>query len=1021
MDKILNLLKPKPNAPVEQIYIAPTTIIQSDPEPYIEPEIITHESIQHSIPFIDPMGEIYEASNKNMIATFSEETPITTYDMIYPSTFTGVSQTNFNNNTTYFNTQISSPSPNVGVSSVNTLTGALTLTSSDLNTLSIDTFSANGTIVFNVPSINTGVDSVNSLLGDLTLLSSNVSTLTIDPYSANGTIVFHVPSTVINTGVDTVNSLLGDLTLLSSNVSTLTIDSYSSNSTIVFNVPSTVINTGVDKLNNLLGDITLLSANVSTLSIDTYSGNSTIVLKVPSSTIIPNDDWANFPAINNVVIPNHDFNMTTTTPGVSYNTASLNANFIIGSPTNIPLRPDMTAYCGTVTLGGLTTPLTGMTINSLGTVNINSVAGLSLLGGGGISIAGAGSITAAGSTITLGAGVVSALGGSIDLGGGTITMAGGVINALGTAVNVGGGLITATTGGLLVTAGSVVVGTSTNAGAGMVCYGGKIQTYPSITGGGGGLEMNNCPITGVSTINGAAYPPVIGASYKGVWVSGTSYSTDDVVGNPQSTLGNAINILFIAPINIPNSVNAPWTVAGQADGWLTYANGGVYGFNNGFTATDPNFTSQLTMNSIQGSPTPTSIDGNAIFSVVNNNGDLYTDFGAGRYVVAGINSGLTPVSGNTLPYITTTSTSLTDYNLEINSGGSNYEINFIAKDLKLNGLPFDVGVSSFNSATGAIDLVAADGIDIQPITSTSFGVANTGIRSLIVGSTTLNNTGVTLVGGSGISLTPSGGNTITINNPVYQATYYKSAQQNLVNPDTDITFDLTGSWNNDGGYITHVNGTKDFTVVQTGLYQLEFNISINANGATWNTGVNKTVSIDITRTTEQAVIQNSQSVANSISYQQSVSTTYYLIAGDVINLRSTLAYASATPFAVGFLNVFDLNTFFNWRYVSSGGALAYQNPPPIIQAAGTNAIIPTSANTTYILTSGTIQNFTTSGLGAGNAGTVWFVKNGSSNDITIQANGVNIAGQTSILHQNTGSNNSSSQILYWSGTTLTMY
>ena len=152
---------------------------------------------------------------------------------------------------------------------------------------------------------------------------------------------------------------------------------------------------------------------------------------------------------------------------------------------------------------------------------------------------------------------------------------------------------------------------------------------------------------------------------------------------------------------------------------------------------------------------------------------------------------------------------------------------------------------------------------------------------------------------------------------VYQATYYKSVQQNLVNANTDITFDLTGAWNNDGGYITHTNGTTAFTVAVAGLYQLEFNISINANGATWNNGVNKAVSIDITRTTEQAVIQNNSIVAVNQSYQQAVASSYYLDVGDVINLRSTLAFATATPFAVGVLNTFDLNTFFTWQYITA--------------------------------------------------------------------------------------------------------
>jgi hypothetical protein len=98
----------------------------------------------------------------------------------------------------------------------------------------------------------------------------------------------------------------------------------------------------------------------------------------------------------------------------------------------------------------------------------------------------------------------------------------------------------------------------------------------------------------------------------------------------------------------------------------------------------------------------------------------------------------------------------------------------------------------------------------------------------------------------------------------------------------------------------------------------------------------------------------------------------------------------------------------------------------VIQAAGTTALTATNANTTYLLTSGATQNFTTTGLGAGNAGLYWYVKNttaagGGGSDITIQANGVAIAGSTSTAHQNTNTQNSSLQVIYWNGTTLTMY
>jgi hypothetical protein len=165
-------------------------------------------------------------------------------------------------------------------------------------------------------------------------------------------------------------------------------------------------------------------------------------------------------------------------------------------------------------------------------------------------------------------------------------------------------------------------------------------------------------------------------------------------------------------------------------------------------------------------------------------------------------------------------------------------------------------------------------------------------------------------------------NLSTINGVAYplavkQATYYKSVAQNLTSPNTDVTFDSTGAWNNDGGYITHTNGTTDFTVVQTGLYQLEFSTSILANGGTW-TATTKAVFIDITRspTAETAIIGQSAVINSGANYSQQVSATYYLVAGDVINLRINNTILSGTPTAQGLTTTFDLNTFFTWRYIS---------------------------------------------------------------------------------------------------------
>lgn len=154
--------------------------------------------------------------------------------------------------------------------------------------------------------------------------------------------------------------------------------------------------------------------------------------------------------------------------------------------------------------------------------------------------------------------------------------------------------------------------------------------------------------------------------------------------------------------------------------------------------------------------------------------------------------------------------------------------------------------------------------------------------------------------------------------PVYQSTYYKSVDQNLINGSTDITFDVNATWNNGGGYITHTSGSTDFTVVQAGLYQLEWNASINANGATWNNSLNKTISINITRSPEleQLVIGQSAIMAISQNYSQSICSTIKLEVNDVINLQTFLAFATTTPFVQGIQNTYDLNTWFSWRFIS---------------------------------------------------------------------------------------------------------
>jgi hypothetical protein len=154
---------------------------------------------------------------------------------------------------------------------------------------------------------------------------------------------------------------------------------------------------------------------------------------------------------------------------------------------------------------------------------------------------------------------------------------------------------------------------------------------------------------------------------------------------------------------------------------------------------------------------------------------------------------------------------------------------------------------------------------------------------------------------------------VPVNN-LYVAQYFKSANQTLTSGSTDITFDREQPWNNSGSYITHTSGTTDFVVNKTGLYQLEWNVSITASNST---DILKQISIDITRSpiVEQVTVTQNASMPNGRNYGQSVSATFYLVVGDVINCRVVNTFTGTAPTVLGLTNTFDLNTWFTWKYI----------------------------------------------------------------------------------------------------------
>jgi len=496
-------------------------------------------------------------------------------------------------------------------------------------------------------------------------------------------------------------------------------------------------------------------------------------------------------------------------------------------------------------------------------------------------------------------------------------------------------------------------------------------------GGGNNVDIENAgtiefdavgpgAITGVQTINGAVYPPPGGG--------GTSITQG---GALVACLGNgAINISSIGGGVVTDIYNAGTidfdTAGAAAITNISTINGSAYFPFSGSLSSITNTGGYV---EVTADTIALQTSGNAFMTLQGTGAvdpgkvEITSGSGNAAVVLGPSNTILLDNPGATLPsYITMTD----DGNVEIN--GAAVAITNLST---INGsaYPFEVstigniGTGGFVFATtsnvamgvsaAAIDIDSGNAITVGSATAnTSIVYASTiqasgdglNIFELSAGanvkldtsgkvyfneglSTITDGTGL-IVGTEGSTLTfpldPTGSfnvgeiiNVSTINSvaypiPVIQATYAKSVGQNMTSGANDVTFDLTAAYNNDAGYITHTPGTADFTVVQDGVYQLEFNATIVANGATWGTGSNKTINIDITRSPngEHAIISSGCLTSSANNYAQCVSATYALEAGDIINLRVFNVFATAVPEIQHVTNTFDLGTFFTWRFIS---------------------------------------------------------------------------------------------------------
>lgn len=159
------------------------------------------------------------------------------------------------------------------------------------------------------------------------------------------------------------------------------------------------------------------------------------------------------------------------------------------------------------------------------------------------------------------------------------------------------------------------------------------------------------------------------------------------------------------------------------------------------------------------------------------------------------------------------------------------------------------------------------------------------------------------------------GQNLDISAPLYIGQYYRTANEVLSSGSDNITFQAAQNWNNDNGYITINLPAQTFNVVQPGLYQVEFALTVAGNGATWTAG--RSAAIAVLRGTNQSLLQQTITPPSGNGYTAQVVGTLRLIAGDIITCVHNGNNTSGSVSATGLANVFDYNTTFTWTFLKN--------------------------------------------------------------------------------------------------------
>jgi hypothetical protein len=174
----------------------------------------------------------------------------------------------------------------------------------------------------------------------------------------------------------------------------------------------------------------------------------------------------------------------------------------------------------------------------------------------------------------------------------------------------------------------------------------------------------------------------------------------------------------------------------------------------------------------------------------------------------------------------------------------------------------------------------------------------------------------TITGGNGILVTGTPTVPIVSSKPVIcQFTKLSNQLQTAVGP-TIVSFNALAGWidPNSQNYIWYVSGsTTRFQVNTAGVYQFEFALLVNGNGASWNT--QRQPQVYMIRGTSSALLQQSIFVPSGNGYAAQVTGTLSVQVGDFLECHLIGNNTSGLTQIQGFDGVFDYNTTFTYTYI----------------------------------------------------------------------------------------------------------